>query len=75
MPLHSSGLGKALIADFDLDRLVHLFGDAPLKRFTKRTITALGALAKVCGHTRACGFAVDDEEGYEGRAVYRGAHS
>lgn len=66
MPLHSSGLGKALIADFDRDRLARLFGTAPLKRFTRRTITTLDALSEACGQTRACGFAVDDEEGYEG---------
>lgn len=66
IPLHCTGVGKALIADFDHDRLFRLFGDAPMKRFTKRTITTLEKLAEACGQTRACGFAVDDEEGHEG---------
>jgi len=66
IPLHCTGVGKALIADFDHDRLVGLFGEAPLKRFTKRTITTLAALAEACGQTHACGYAVDDEEGHEG---------
>ena len=66
MPLHCTGVGKALLADFDDDRLLGLFGAVPLKRFTKQTITRLGALAEACGQTRACGFAVDDEEGHDG---------
>jgi IclR family acetate operon transcriptional repressor len=66
MPLHSSGLGKALIADFDRDQLERLLGAAPLKRFTRRTLTTLDALSEACRQTRAGGFAVDDEEGYEG---------
>jgi IclR family acetate operon transcriptional repressor len=66
MPLHCTGVGKALIADFDYERLVSLFGKAPLERFTKRTITTLEALAETCGQTRAYGFAVDDVEGHEG---------
>jgi IclR family acetate operon transcriptional repressor len=66
MPLHCTGVGKALLADFEYDRLVGLIGKSPLKRFTKRTIATLDALAEACGQTRACGFAVDDEEGHEG---------
>lgn len=66
IPLHCTGVGKALIVDFDYDRLVGLFGGSPLKRFTKRTITSLRTLAEACKRMRECGFAVDDEEGHEG---------
>ena len=64
--LHSTGVGKALIADFDCDHLVQLFGGERLPRFTKRTITAVADLAGACKHARACGFVVDDEEEHEG---------
>ena len=66
MPLHSSGLGKALLADFDREGLARLLGTAPLARFTRRTITSLDGLAAACAQVRACGYAVDDEEGYDG---------
>lgn len=66
MPLHSSGLGKALLADFDRAGLARLLGAAPLARFTRRTITTLDGLAAACAQVRARGYAVDDEEGYDG---------
>ena len=66
MPLYCTSVGKALIADFDYDRLVQLFGGERLPRFTKRTITSVADLAEACKHARACGFAVDDEEEHEG---------
>ena len=66
LSLHGSGLGKALLADFDREGLARLLGDAPLARFTRRTITTLDALAKACAQARARGYAVDDEEGYDG---------
>jgi IclR family acetate operon transcriptional repressor len=66
LPLHSSGLGKALLADFDREGLVRLLGAAPLARFTRRTITTLEELATACAQTRERGYAVDDEEGFNG---------
>lgn len=64
--LHSTGVGKALIADFDCDRLEQLFGGEQLARFTRHTITSVPELAEACKRARACGFAVDDEEEHEG---------
>ena len=66
MPLHCTSVGKALIADFDRDGLVQLFGGERLQRFTKHTITAAKDLAEACKRTRASGFAVDDEEEHDG---------
>ncbi len=64
--LHSTGVGKALIADFDRDGLVQLFGGEKLPRFTRFTLTTAAALAEACRRTRDCGYAVDDEEEHEG---------
>lgn len=66
IPLHCTGVGKALIADYDHERLVRMFGEGKLARLTKRTLTTLEALSEACGRTRTCGFALDDEEGHEG---------
>lgn len=65
-PLHSTAMGKALLTDFDLAQLQALLGDEPLPAFTPRTICSLPALAEECRHTRQRGFAVDDQEMFEG---------
>ena len=61
-PLHCTAHGKALLADFDLDSLKSLFGQAPLHVYTRNTITTLTRLARVCGRVRTDGFAIDDGE-------------
>ncbi len=66
VPLHCTSVGKALIADFDHERLAGLFGGKHLSKLTKRTITTLAELAQECEETRKRGFAVDDEEQHEG---------
>ena len=65
-PLHCTAVGKALLADFDLEQLQSLFGAEPLPRFTQRTVCALPALAEECRRTRERGFAQDDQEMFEG---------
>ena len=64
--LHSTGVGKALIADFDHDRLVQVLGGEHLPRFTRHTLVSAAKLADACKGARACGYAVDDEEEHEG---------
>jgi len=66
VPLYCTSVGKALIADHDYDRLVRLFADRPLTKFTRRTITTLAKLAEECQSARRCGYAIDDEEEHEG---------
>jgi len=61
-PLHCTAHGKALLADFDLNGLKRLFGEAPLHAYTRNTITTVTKLARVCGRVRADGFAIDDGE-------------
>lgn len=64
-PLYCTAHGKALIADFDNQELENVLGNA-LQPYTKRTVSSVKQLAKVCTETRAHGFATDDEEYIEG---------
>jgi len=66
VPLYCTSVGKALIADFDHDRLIQLFGGKTLPKFTRRTITTVEKLAEECQVTRRRGFAMDDEEEHGG---------
>jgi len=62
VPLHCTAHGKALLADCKVHELEAIFGDAPLQRFTKQTITTIAGLATACEKIRATGLAIDDEE-------------
>ena len=66
VPLHCTSHGKALLSDFEERDLVKLFGEKPLKAYTKNTIQSVRALAKECEAIRAQGFAIDDAEYLEG---------
>lgn len=62
MPLHSTSIGKALLAflpEKDLDRVIT---EHPLKRFTPRTIVSPSALKEQLAKVRAQGFASCNEE-------------
>lgn len=61
-PLHCTAHGKALLADFDRKALRSMFGRAPLRAYTRNTITSLTTLGRVCGRVRVEGFALDDAE-------------
>jgi DNA-binding IclR family transcriptional regulator len=65
VPLHCSAHGKALLADLRVAELKALFGTSSLPAHTRRTISAVADLAKVCAQIRARGFAVDDGEDVE----------
>jgi IclR family acetate operon transcriptional repressor len=65
-PMHSSGIGKALLAQMSDDRLSRLFATAPLDQFTPKTLTEPTALRADLEATRQRGYAVDDEEKNEG---------
>ena len=66
VPLHCTSHGKALLSDLEERDLVKLFGEKPLKVYTKNTIQSVRALAKECEAIRAQGFATDDAEYLEG---------
>ena len=61
-PLHASGIGKALLAEMDEDRLGRVLGENTLERFTEFTICNEKDLRRDIGLTRARGYALDGEE-------------
>jgi IclR family acetate operon transcriptional repressor len=66
VPLYCTSHGKALLADLDEPGLKSLFGEKPLKAWTKNTILSIKTLAKACAEIRTKGFATDDSEFMEG---------
>lgn len=65
-PMHASGIGKALLAQMDDDRLDRWLAARPLQAFTERTITDPAALRASLHQVRAQGFSLDDEERNDG---------
>lgn len=61
-PMHASGIGKALLAHMDTDRLDRWLATADLQAFTQRSITGADALRADLARIRARGYSVDDEE-------------
>ncbi|MEL7256911.1 MAG: HTH-type transcriptional regulator BhcR [Pseudomonadota bacterium] len=61
-PMHSSGIGKALLAEMDDERLVRTLTGRTLEPFTPHTITSLDALRADLAETRARGYSIDGEE-------------
>ena len=65
-PLHASGIGKAILATWDDDRLARMTQARALQAYTDVTITSLTALNAVLATIRKTGWAVDAEERYIG---------
>ena len=61
-PMHASGIGKALLAQMDDDRLARTLGAAPLERFTDYTIVDPTALRNDLIRSRKRGYALDSED-------------
>jgi IclR family transcriptional regulator, KDG regulon repressor len=72
MPLHATGVGKALLAFQDEKRVAAIFrasglpAKAGLPRLTAHTLTSLGELKRELSRIREQGYAVDDEEAVVG---------
>jgi len=64
--MHSSGIGKALMAYFDSARLRAIVDREGLMRFTDKTITDPDQLDAELARIRKAGYAVDDEERTDG---------
>ena len=60
--MHSSGIGKALLAHMDEDRLDRVLAAQTLETFTEHTITDVVALKADLAVTKARGFSIDGEE-------------
>ena len=65
-PLHSSGLGKAILAYLPETEVKDVLKGIDLKRTTHNTLTTATALRADLQSTRERGFAIDDEEGIIG---------
>lgn len=61
-PMHSSGIGKALLAWTSADALRRFLADADLERFTPRTLGDPESLRADLALIRERGYAIDDEE-------------
>lgn len=61
-PMYASGIGKALLAEMDADRLSRALVHQDLSAFTPFTITDPDALRDDLAIIRARGFAIDGEE-------------
>src|SRR5262249_9887078 len=62
VPLHCTAHGKALIADFTREDLIELFGTTLLRAYSKRSVTTLDRLARICIKVAVEGVATDDGE-------------
>ncbi|MFJ9338904.1 IclR family transcriptional regulator [Streptomyces sp. NPDC101733] len=62
MPLHSTAIGKAVLAHLDPAEVRELVAATGLPRRTPRTLTTAPALAAELEDVRTRGFALDDEE-------------
>ncbi len=65
-PLHASGIGKAMIAEYAEARLARLLSRSPLTGYTATTLTDPARLREDLQATRIRGYAIDNEERTEG---------
>lgn len=65
-PMHASGIGKTLMANFSRERVQKIITEQGLERFTDKTITDPDQLFTELESIKRKGFAVDDEERTEG---------
>ncbi|SLN55916.1 Acetate operon repressor [Roseovarius albus] len=61
-PMHASGIGKALLAEMDEDRLTRTLSNQNLEAFTDHTVTDLAQLRADLTRIRQRGYSIDDEE-------------
>ncbi len=62
VPVHCTGVGKALLAWWTSERVTELLAKTPFKVFTENTIQDLKSFLVELETVRRLGFAVDDEE-------------
>ncbi|PTW51509.1 HTH-type transcriptional regulator BhcR [Rhodovulum kholense] len=65
-PMHTSGIGKALLAHLPPARVAAILKSKGLPGFTPLSITDEAALGEDLARTRARGYAIDDQERAEG---------
>ncbi len=65
-PMHSSGIGKALLAWYPDEKVRGIIARQGLEKFTSLTLTSETALLRDLARTRDRGFSIDDQERAEG---------
>ena len=65
-PFHASGIGKAVLAHLEPERVGAILRKAGLERFTDKTLSDLPALTRDLGRIKLRGWSVDDEERHPG---------
>ncbi|MDQ2065975.1 IclR family transcriptional regulator [Xinfangfangia sp. CPCC 101601] len=65
-PMHSSGIGKALLAWYPEEKTRGIIARQGLMKFTSLTLTSEHSLLRDLAHTRERGFSIDDQERAEG---------
>jgi DNA-binding IclR family transcriptional regulator len=68
VPMHSTGIGKVVLASRDDDELERFVARAGLPPRTEHTITTLDGLRTEIGSVRSAGYALDREENVPGLA-------
>ena len=63
---HAAAGGKVLLSDLPEDRIRSLYGNGSLKKYGKNTIREIDELLAELNKVKQQGYAVDDEEYYEG---------
>jgi len=61
-PIHSTGIGKLMLLNYDLKQLEHIIETKGLKALTPNTITSKDELLLELEKIKQCGYALDDEE-------------
>jgi IclR family acetate operon transcriptional repressor len=61
-PLHASGIGKAVLAHLEAERVAAIIRKTGLETFTEKTLSTLPALTRDLSETKERGWSVDDEE-------------
>ncbi|BCV22801.1 IclR family transcriptional regulator [Moorella sp. Hama-1] len=64
--LHSTAVGKAMLAFLPPEEVAKIIAGKGLPRFTPRTITTMAALEAELARVRESGYAIDDSENEEG---------
>lgn len=62
LPLHSTALGKALLAWRPVDEAKTTLASSDLKAFTRETVTSIPQILTELGRVRGQGYALDNEE-------------
>lgn len=65
-PFHASGIGKAVLAHLEPERVAAILRKAGLERFTDKTLSDLPTLTRDLGRIKLRGWSVDDEERHPG---------